>query len=92
MKWLDAAPPPAPVVRVQEDEGGVHASWTPSEGEAAVAWSIAVRSGGEDGRWTLAVAPPGERTFTARGDAVTALVVRAVDRCGNLSEARVWAR
>lgn len=73
--WLDQDVPPAPVA--QRGEGGI-VSWQPVA--SASLYAVYAR---RDGKWSLAEVLP--RTATRVQIQADAVLVRAVDRCGNES-------
>lgn len=80
--WLDSTAPPRPKLHLNEGDG-IRASWSPGEGEPVARWILQVES---DGRWKTNLLPAQARDFDLTGSAPTAVSLRAVDRCGNLSE------
>jgi len=81
--WLDGAPPPAPVVQLDTlRQAPATVKWSPGEGEPAHLWLVQARISGV---WRATVLPGSVRRHTLSTRRPEAVVVRAVDRCGNLS-------
>jgi len=78
--WLDATPPPAPVLALVQGPDGVQLQIEPGAGEAAARWAVWRRV---NGGWRFAVLPGATRQLAV--DAADAVVVSAVDRGGNSS-------
>ena len=86
--WLDSTAPSAPAVYTRKDKGGnVTVAISPGTGESPTVYGIWARRGRE---WTFSVAPAasGEAVLgpNAKGEAVSSVVVTAVDRVGNESK------
>jgi uncharacterized lipoprotein YddW (UPF0748 family) len=85
--WLDATAPASPKVDLDTPrQGPSTVKWTPGPGEPAHQWLVQVCSSGV---WRTAVRPADAREYTVSGRQPEAVAVRAVDRCGNLSNATV---
>ncbi len=82
--WLDDVPPAAPQVRWIEDV----ADWGPGDDGTVLAWVVHTKT---DTEWSVEVLPPGTSRREIASD-VTAIAVRAVDRCGNVSEPAIPER
>ena len=88
MTWLDSHPPPPPVASVSRGENGsAVVSLRPGQGEATWLYAVYARYG-ED--WQFTTVPGGSPSLTlnpsATGVPPGAIVVSAVDRCGNESQ------
>ena len=81
--WLDASPPPSPVLTVTGRTVAIH----PGEGEPARWWHVRVRI---DRQWTTRVLFAGTRSLTFEEDPER-LMVLAIDAAGNASAPYVWA-
>jgi uncharacterized lipoprotein YddW (UPF0748 family) len=85
--WLDRTPPPAPVASLRKDSPqAVTVTLRPGTGEATFVYSVFVRYGNA---WRHTVVPGGAPSITLNADATgslpSAIVIAAVDRCGNES-------
>lgn len=85
--WLDDQPPPAPSATLTAgSDGGLEIRIAPGEGESAALWVIQSRYGFS---WDMRIVPGHERVVRIASERGAArceqVVVRAVDRCGNLS-------
>jgi len=76
--WLDATPPPAPVLALVQGPDGDGLQIEPGAGEAAARWAVWRRVGGV---WRFSVLPGAARAVVLGG--ADAVVVSAVDRAGN---------
>jgi hypothetical protein len=87
MPWLDAAPPPAPLVERRPDNDGLRLGISPGRGEASALW--VVQSRWPQG-WRTEIVPAATQDFVA-GSTLglvglpDAVWVSAVDRTGNQS-------
>lgn len=82
-KWLDHQTPKSPRLDVQVNEGGqAKLAWTERGQEGAWLWAVYVRRGKT---WELTVLPGQQREYVLKDEAVEAVAVAAVDRCGNES-------
>jgi uncharacterized lipoprotein YddW (UPF0748 family) len=82
--WLDAAPPPQPVIAVTSDILQI----TPASGESARWW--AVRSHSSSG-WVTHVLFGSDRTFSLP-TGTDHVLVQSVDQAGNVSSSAEWRR
>jgi len=82
--WLDRTPPPRPKLDVIKGSSSP-ATWTPGKGESAHRWLVQVKSGAT-WKTTVLTGSLHQHQLTPQADAI---VVRAVDRCANLSPAAV---
>lgn len=89
MPWLDREPPRAPIVSMSDQNEAVRVSWTPGDDEPLNGWWIAAQSGAG---WSTVIAPPQERTLTLTGGRADTVVIRAVDRAGNLGVPAIMSR
>ncbi|MEO6434921.1 MAG: family 10 glycosylhydrolase [Tepidisphaeraceae bacterium] len=88
MPWLDNTPPPAPRVTAQRmQREALNVALQAGAGEPTARYAVWARYGE---RWRFVVVPGGAPSLTlnpdASGQPATAVVVTAVDRCGNESE------
>jgi uncharacterized lipoprotein YddW (UPF0748 family) len=90
MPWLDNTPPPAPRVGVQQGTGRAEAitvTLRPGAGEPAALYAVWAKYGDN---WRFIAVPGGSPSLTLNADRsgqpTSAVVVTAVDRCGNESE------
>ena len=81
--WLSAAPPAAPVVRVED--GGRRAAWSQEGTEPVDRWVVRVREGGA---WSWEVVP-GEARSAPLPAGAEAVAVSALDRVGVEGAARL---
>ncbi len=79
--WLGTSTPDKPTVVVDARNAG----WKPAGDVAARWWAVQVRN---KGQWSLRVLPADTTTFPLE-KGTEAVAVRAIDRCGNASEASV---
>ncbi|MEA2709390.1 MAG: hypothetical protein QOF78_1991 [Phycisphaerales bacterium] len=88
MPWLDSKPPPTPRASGQRQENGaVMVTLSRAPGEPPIVFAIWARYGAQ---WRFLTVPAGSPSLTLNPDptagAATAVVITAVDRCGNESE------
>jgi uncharacterized lipoprotein YddW (UPF0748 family) len=86
--WLDNMPPPAPKATLRRFSAGVlQLQLAPGAGEPPAVYAVQTRRGDT---WSLEVHARGTGVvsipISARGGEADLVVVRAVDRCGNLSK------
>jgi uncharacterized lipoprotein YddW (UPF0748 family) len=85
--WIHAIPPPRPAMSVILWKKTAHVYWKASPNQPARWWLVQTRA---NGVWTTQLIPAGMDELYLddfNGDLV---VLRAVDRLGNLSEPAVW--
>jgi hypothetical protein len=88
MSWLDDEPPHAPLVNAQRGENGaVSVSLRPGGGDRYAVYAVYARYGP---KWHFTTVPAGTPSITFNPDPtagnVAAIVISAVDRCGNESQ------
>jgi uncharacterized lipoprotein YddW (UPF0748 family) len=86
-RWLDATPPAAPKLNLEQTATGLAASWQSGGAEVVAQWVVQARNGNE---WSLEILPGARKLCTIETADVVA--VSAVDRCGNLSNPAVLER
>jgi uncharacterized lipoprotein YddW (UPF0748 family) len=88
--WLDNRSPPKPSLSASRTREGWRISWSSKAGSPAWLWVLQLRSGPG---WTTQVLPGGRTAWLIPGDPPpSAIALRAVGRCGNLSAAAVLER
>jgi uncharacterized lipoprotein YddW (UPF0748 family) len=85
--WLNAAPPPAPTLKVSARSGQIRASWSPAPGDKVRLWLLQTRRAGA---WTTQVVAASVRSHSFSGAAPDGIAVAAVDRVGNLGSPAIW--
>jgi uncharacterized lipoprotein YddW (UPF0748 family) len=85
--WIDASPPPRPAMSVVVWKTTAHVYWKPSVNNPARLWLVQTRN---NGIWTTQVIPAGRDELYLDNFKGDLIVLRAVDRLGNLSEPAVW--
>ena len=88
MPWLDSKPPPAPRASGQRDRNGaLTITLNRSAGEPPIVFAVWARYGQQ---WRFLTVPAGSPSLTLNPDPAvgpaSAVVLTAVDRCGNESE------
>ncbi len=92
--WLDAMPPGKPVLQLNAQAGGSRLSWQPGylangQGKPVRNWVLQTRT---KGIWQLKIIPGSQTGWFFSTAAPDLLVVRAMDRVGNLSAPASLAR
>lgn len=84
-KWLDGEVPGKPVVSLKSDaSGGKSVNWKAGDGARPWLWVLYTKAGGQ---WLYAVLPGTVTSYPlGNGNQPDAILVSAVDRCGNESE------
>jgi hypothetical protein len=85
--WIEAVPPLPPKLSVDNGENSAHVRWESRGGKPVNWWLLQSRV---NGVWTSVVLPASRRHFYLDRVKVEAVVLRAVDRLGNVSEPAVW--
>ena len=85
--WLDATPPDKPGLKVTPWKKTVTIGWQNSGAEPARWWVLQCRTFGV---WTTEIFPANVSGRYGENFSPDAIVIRAVDRTGNLSEPAVW--
>jgi uncharacterized lipoprotein YddW (UPF0748 family) len=85
--WLDPAPPARPVLQLSAPAGGLRANWQPgysSNGQSKSVrnWVLQFRS---NGGWQTEILPGPQTSWNFAAPPPQTVVLRAVDRLGNLS-------
>src|SRR6202012_2241798 len=85
--WIDNALPLPPKLAVDAGENSAHIRWQTNGGKPASWWLLQFQV---NNVWTSNVLPPGRLDFYVDKIKPDMVVMRAVDRLGNVSEAAVW--
>jgi uncharacterized lipoprotein YddW (UPF0748 family) len=87
--WLDATPPAKPKLSVSAGKKNARVHWEDGGTEPARWWVLQVLA---DGEWLTEILPAGQGSRSFDFFLPDAVVIRAVDRLGNLSAPSVWAK
>jgi hypothetical protein len=85
--WLDTTPPASPKLNVNPWKKTVTIGWQNTGTEPARWWVLQCRT---NAVWTTEIFPASESGRYRENFQPDAIVIRAVDRSGNLSEPTVW--
>jgi hypothetical protein len=85
--WIDTTPPPRPAVSVVLWKTTAHVYWKAAPDKPARWWLVQTHA---NGIWTTQVVPAGHDELYLDNFNGDQIVLRAVDRLGNLSEPTVW--
>ena len=85
--WIPSAPPVQPRLSVEVGDNSAHARWQLNPGKPAMWWLVQCHIGKI---WKSSVFPAGQTDLYLDHGKPDAVMVQAVDRLGNLSEAAVW--
>ena len=87
--WLDATPPAKPNLHVTPWKKTTTIGWENNGAEPASRWVLQCRT---FGIWTTEIFPANVSSRYGENFSPDAIVIRAVDRSGNLSEPAVWQK